>query len=400
MDRADIIVVGGGIVGLATAWQILQQRPDERLLVLEKEDALGLHQTGRNSGVLHTGIYYRPGSAKALNCTAGRRSMIEFCQQFDIPHEICGKVIVATDASQLARLEELGRRAAANGIECESIGPERLGEIEPHVRGVAALRVPEAGIVDYTGVVRVLSEQLRAKGVRIETGQRVLSLNESNGEVNVGCSNGQFRAGQVVNCGGLHSDRIMRSTGSAPPVQIVPFRGEYYLLREEARKLCRHLIYPVPDPSFPFLGVHFTRSVEGHVEAGPNAVLAFAREGYTFGTVRFGDLFETLKYRGFQRLAARHWRMGMGEMWRSISKGAFVRALQVLVPEIQAQDLEVAPAGVRAQAVAHDGSLADDFLIERRGAMVHVCNAPSPAATSSLAIGQVIANSVCEGPKA
>jgi (S)-2-hydroxyglutarate dehydrogenase len=394
MECSDYIIVGGGIVGLATAYKLQQLRPGCSVTVLEKEAALGLHQTGHNSGVLHTGIYYRPGSAKALNCTSGRLAMVEFCQEHDIPHEICGKVIVATRAEELPRMEELARRAVANGLRCESIGAAELNEIEPHVNGVAALRVPDAGIVDYGAVVRVLGKLIQSAGGTIQTECKVTGLRQSNGEVVVQSSKGEFTTGKLINCSGLHSDRVMASAGMTPPAQIVPFRGEYYMLREASRRLCRHLIYPVPDPAFPFLGVHFTRTVDGHVEAGPNAVLAFAREGYTMGTIRPRDLLETFAYKGFRRMAAKHWKMGLGEIWRSLNKGAFVRALQNLVPEVHADDLERAPAGVRAQAVTMEGGLADDFLIEERGDMIHVCNAPSPAATSSLSIGGTIAEQV------
>jgi len=392
--RADVIVVGGGIVGLATAWQLQLLHPRDRIVVLEKESDLGLHQSGRNSGVLHTGIYYRPGSAKAVNCTAGRLAMIEFCRENDVPFEVCGKLIVATDDTELPRLAELAQRAAANGIEYEELDADGLRAIEPHVRGVAGLRVPGAGIVDYRAVTRVLGELLRAAGAQIETGCRVRSMRPTGDGVIVHTDRGEFSSARAVNCAGLHSDRVMRASGATPPVQIVPFRGEYYELRDEARELCRHLIYPVPDPSFPFLGVHFTRTIDGHVEAGPNAVLAFAREGYTLGTISPGDVLETLGHRGFRRLAAQHWRVGMGEFWRSMNKRAFVHALQRLVPELRGRDLVPAPAGVRAQAITNEGTLADDFLIEHVQSVVHVCNAPSPAATSSLAIGARIAAEV------
>jgi len=392
--RADVIVVGGGIVGLATAWQLQLLHPRDRIVVLEKESDLGLHQSGRNSGVLHTGIYYRPGSAKAVNCTAGRLAMIEFCRENDVPFEVCGKLIVATDDTELPRLAELAQRAAANGIEYEELDADGLRAIEPHVRGVAGLRVPGAGIVDYRAVTRVLGELLRAAGAQIETGCRVRSMRPTGDGVIVHTDRGEFSSARAVNCAGLHSDRVMRASGATPPVQIVPFRGEYYELRDEARELCRHLIYPVPDPSFPFLGVHFTRTIDGHVEAGPNAVLAFAREGYTLGTISPGDVLETFGHRGFRRLAAQHWRVGMGEFWRSMNKRAFVHALQRLVPELRGRDLVPAPAGVRAQAITNEGTLADDFLIEHVQSVVHVCNAPSPAATSSLAIGARIAAEV------
>jgi L-2-hydroxyglutarate oxidase len=360
-----IAIVGGGIVGLATAYALRDLRP----VVFEKERRVGLHQTGHNSGVIHSGIYYKPGSHKARLCVEGARLMREFCRDQGIPHEICGKVIVATEAAELPRLEELERRAVANGVAVERIGPERLREIEPHARGIAALQVPGTGIVDYAAVARKLAES-----VEVRTGVRVESVR-------------QLGAKLVINCAGLHSDRLARSR-----IRIVPFRGEYYELRRTS--LVRGLIYPVPDPAFPFLGVHFTRMVGGGVEAGPNAVLAFKREGYRWSDFSLRDTLETLAYPGFRRLARRHWRMGLMEVWRSLSKRAFVRALQRLVPEVAAEDLEPAGAGVRAQALDPGGTLVDDFRIEERPGEIHVLNAPSPAATASLAIGAFIAQRV------
>ena len=397
MEHSDLVVIGGGIVGLCTAREFLRRRPGSAVTLLEKESRLALHQTGRNSGVLHTGVYYRPGSAKARSCTAGRLAMLEYCREHAIPHELCGKVIVATREEELPRLQALHDRAMANGIECDSIGPARLRELEPHVQGLAALHLPGAGIVDYRRVARSLGEEITALGGRVVTGCRVSGISKEGAGVLVRATSGDFSAVRAVNCAGLHSDRLMRTTGESPPVQIVPFRGEYYLLSETARGLCRNLIYPVPDPSFPFLGVHFTRAVDGEVEAGPNAVLAFAREGYRLWNVDPRDLLETLAHRGFRRLAAKHWRMGCGEIWRSIHKAAFVRALQRLVPEIQATDLSPAPAGVRAQAITDLGELVDDFRLEQRGPVTHVCNAPSPAATSSLAIGATVVDMALGG---
>lgn len=357
-----IAIVGGGIVGLATAWALRDLRP----VVFEKERSVGRHQTGHNSGVIHSGIYYKPGSYKAKLCVDGADRMRRFCREHSIPHEICGKVIVATDPSELPRLEELHRRGTANGVAVERISPERLKEIEPHARGIAALHVPGTGIVDYVAVARTL-----ASAVEVRTGIRVESTS-------------QLRAKLVINCAGLHSDRLARSR-----TKIVPFRGEYYELHRTS--LVKGLIYPVPDPAFPFLGVHFTRMVGGGVEAGPNAVLAFRREGYRWGDFSLRDTLETLGYRGFRRLARKHWRMGLMEIWRSWSKPAFVRALQRLVPEVRSEDLVPAGAGVRAQALDPEGSLVEDFRIEERPGEIHVLNAPSPAATASLAIGEHIA---------
>lgn len=386
-----VAVVGGGIVGLATAWQLQRARPGCRVLVLEKERELALHQTGRNSGVLHSGIYYQPGSLKARTCRAGKRLMEDFCAREGIAFEICGKVIVATRGEELPALERLLERGQANGVPCQRIGPERLRELEPHAAGVAAIHAPSAGIVDYRQVCARLAEAIREAGGEVRTGAKVLSLRASGRTVVLETESGAVEAEVAVNCAGLHSDRVARRAGQRPPAKIVPFRGEYFALKPHAHRLCRNLIYPVPDPSFPFLGVHFTRRIGGGVECGPNAVLAFAREGYRKTDANLRDLAETLTYPGFLRLAARHWRTGMGEMWRSCSKAAFVRSLQRLVPELQAEDLEPAPAGVRAQALRSDGALVDDFLLVESERVVSVCNAPSPAATSALQIGAEIA---------
>jgi L-2-hydroxyglutarate oxidase len=385
-----LIVIGGGIVGLATATRCQERWPDRAVVVLEKEDRIAAHQTGHNSGVLHSGIYYKPGSKKAENCRRGKRQMEEFCAREKIPFEICGKVVVALDASELPRLETIRERALANGVACERVGPERLRELEPEAAGVAALHVPETGIVDYVAVCARLAERIRERGGRIVLGARVLGIDERGAEVVVRTSAGEFVGTSAVNCAGLHSDRVLALTGAPRPARIVPFRGEYFELATSARGFVKNLIYPVPDPSFPFLGVHFTRSIGGGVECGPNAVLAFAREGYTKSDVNVTDLWDVLSYGGFWRLAAKHGRTGSMEMWRSFSKSAFVRALQRLVPAIKAEHLTPAPAGVRAQALAPDGALVDDFLVDVKGRVVHVLNAPSPAATSSLAIGETI----------
>jgi L-2-hydroxyglutarate oxidase len=392
----DLLIIGGGIVGLATAYRFLERFPGRRLVVLEKESAVARHQTGRNSGVLHSGIYYRPGSLKAVNCRAGKLAMEEFCRREGIPFEICGKVIVAVDDSELVRLEKILANGQANGVACQRIDVGRLHELEPHAAGVAAIHVPETGIVDFARVAARLAEIIAAQGGQIITSARAAAIRRAATEVIVETSAGPFAARQVVNCAGLYSDRVARLGGAAPPAKIIPFRGEYYTLRPAAHHLVRSLIYPVPDPNFPFLGVHFTRRIDGTVECGPNAVLAFAREGYRKLAISPRDLAETLAYRGFWRLAARHWRAGSGEMWRSLSKRAFVRALSRLVPEIEAAHLEPAPAGVRAQAVDPGGNTVDDFLIEESNRVTSVCNAPSPAATSSLNIGRLIVDRIAE----
>jgi L-2-hydroxyglutarate oxidase len=390
----DVLVVGGGILGLATAHQLLAQRPGTSIVIVEKEPAIALHQTGHNSGVLHSGIYYRPGSLKAANCRAGKSAMERFCAEEEVPYEICGKVIVALDEAERGRLEALRERAVANGVRCERISPEELREIEPHVAGVAALHVPETGIVDYGRVCERLAARIADRGGSVVTGAEATAFTPVEHRTVVSTAAGEYDARIVVNCAGLQSDRVTRLAGGRPPARIVPFRGEYFELVPEKRSLCRNLIYPVPDPAFPFLGVHFTRRIGGGVECGPNAVLAFAREGYHKGTVNAYDVWDTLSYGGFLRLAQKHWRTGAGEMWRSFSKRAFTRALRRLLPEVQEQDLTPAPAGIRAQAVAPDGAMVDDFLIVEDERAVHVNNAPSPAATASLEIGKLVAEKV------
>jgi L-2-hydroxyglutarate oxidase len=392
-DIYDYAIIGGGIVGLATALKLLERRPQLTITVLEKENSLAAHQTGNNSGVIHSGIYYKPGSAKAKTCVEGRRKMIEFCREHKIAHEICGKVVVATQESELPKLAELYSRAKANGVEnVEEIGPERIRELEPHVAGIKGLWVPGTGIVDYPAVARKYAELITAKGSTVQTNTAVWKVHpQPGGEFVLATSHGDVRAKAIVNCCGLHSDRVAKLSGAQPGAKIVPFRGEYYKLKPGSAKLVRNLIYPVPDPRFPFLGVHFTRMIGGGVECGPNAVLAFKREGYTRLSFNLRDSCETLMYAGFWRMAAKYWRMGMGEMHRSFSKSAFVHALQKLLPEIQAADLEDGGAGVRAQALLPDGTLVDDFKVVREGKAVHVLNAPSPAATASLSIGEQIA---------
>lgn len=390
MKTADVAIIGGGIVGLATGWQITQRFPQASILVLEKESQVAQHQTGHNSGVLHSGIYYKPGSLRAVNCREGIKAMKAFCDEEEIPWEECGKVIVAVDESEFPALEKIYQRGQENGVICEMIEETRLKELEPHVAGVRGIHVPETGIVDYKQVAARLAERLQEKGNEIHTGAEVVGIRHQSDSITLQTRQGDFTAKQVINCGGLFSDRVARMGGSHPASRIVPFRGEYYVLKPQAEHLCRTLIYPVPNPEFPFLGVHFTKMIHGGVECGPNAVWAFAREGYTKSQINLRDLFEAATYPGFLRMAAKYWKTGFQEMWRSFSKPAFVEALQRLIPEIRAEDLEAAPAGVRAQALGPDGTLVDDFLIDESDRMINVLNAPSPAATSSLRIGQTI----------
>jgi L-2-hydroxyglutarate oxidase LhgO len=391
-DAFDVAVVGGGIVGLATAWALVADRPGVRLVILEKEARLASHQTGHNSGVIHSGIYYRPGSHKARLCVEGARLMKAFCAEHGIRVDPIGKVIVATSKSELPRLAALYERGRANGVaELALIDRDRLREIEPHAAALRAIHSPTTSIVDYSEVAQALARGLLARGIVIRTDARVTAIEAIGDGFDLDTASGPVRASHLVNCAGLHSDVVARMTGARPGVRIIPFRGEYFMVRPERHHLVRGLIYPVPDPEFPFLGVHFTRTVHGEVEAGPNAVLAFAREGYRLGRIHPRELAGTLRYRGFWAMARRYWRTGSYEMYRSLSKAAFVRALQRLVPEITAADVTRGGAGVRAQAVAADGSLVDDFRIARSRGAIHVLNAPSPAATASLAIGRHVA---------
>ncbi len=391
MSQFDVAVIGGGIIGLATAWQISERDPNRKIVLLEKESSLAAHQTGRNSGVIHSGIYYKPGSLRAKNCREGKVALESFCTEHDVAWQQTGKVIVATSDSQFSALDNILDRGQQNGVNCAIIDQDRLRELEPHTAGIKAIHVPEAGIVDYPGVCTKLGKILESRGAVIRLGSRVVEIRQATDAVTLVTPHGAVEAAQVVNCTGLHSDRMAKLSGQKMKEKIVPFRGEYYTLVPEAAHLCQSLIYPVPDPEFPFLGVHFTRMIEGGVECGPNAVLALAREGYSWGQINPRDLFESLTYPGFLRLALRYWKTGAGEIWRSLSKAAFVRALQKLVPEIKCEHLVPAPAGVRAQALAPEGKLVDDFLILRQNRVLNVCNAPSPAATASLNIGKHIA---------
>ena len=388
----DVAIVGGGIVGLSTAMALSERYAGLGIVLLEKEGTIASHQTGHNSGVIHSGLYYRPGSAKAELAVRGADEMVAFCEEHALPYERCGKVVVATKASQIAGLEELERRGTANGVPgMRMIGGGELQELEPHVAGVQALHVPSTGIADYGLVAAKYREIVEARGGRVRTASTVEGISIGVDGVEVRVESEPLTARYVINCGGLWADRVQRLTGEQPSMQIVPFRGEYYELVESRRGLVRNLIYPVPDPTLPFLGPHFTRRIDGTVEAGPNAVLALSRAGYRWRDIDLGDAWETLRYRGFQRLAVRYWRTALGEVQRSVSKRAFVRSLQELIPGIESADLVRGGSGVRAQALDSVGTLIDDFRIEEGERTIHMLNAPSPGATSSLGIGQVVA---------
>ena len=390
----DYMVVGGGIVGLATANALLERVPGASLALIEKEADWAQHQSGRNSGVIHAGVYYAPGSAKAVMANAGKESIVRFAERHGIPYDICGKLIVATSEVQRAPLEALFSRAQANGVPVEMMTAAQGREIEPNVRMVAAINSPTTGIIDYDAVCQTLARLSAEKGADLRLNTEMLAAARDDTEHIVQTDRGEIRARFLITCAGLHSDRIVARSGSEPEARIVPFRGEYYQLVPDRRHLINHLVYPVPDPALPFLGVHFTRMIDGNVHAGPNAVLAFKREGYSRRDISFRDLGDTLGYRGFWRLARRYWRRGAGEMARSLSRRAFVRSLQELLPEITADDLEPSPAGVRAQAVRPDGSIVDDFLFVDAPNALHVVNAPSPAATASLEIASAIVDRV------
>jgi L-2-hydroxyglutarate oxidase len=387
----DVGIIGGGIVGLATAYQLGQKFPKLSITVIEKESSLAKHQTGHNSGVLHTGIYYKPGSLKAINCRNGKQAMEQFCKEQDIDHELCGKIIVALNDEEVPRMQNIFQRGQENGVNCKIISRKEMLEIEPHVAGVQAIHVPECGIVNYKQVCLRLGEIIEEKDEnKIFLGQQVTKIRNLTTSLVVETDKQQIECKHLINCGGLHSDKLTKLGGQKPPAKIIPFKGEYFELKEDAKHLCKNLIYPVPDPAFPFLGVHFTRMIDGTVECGPNAVLAFGREAYGKFDLNLKDLLESITYPGFQKMAIKHWKMGWGEMWRSYNKGAFVKALRRLIPEIEAKDLSSAPAGIRAQAVSPGGALVDDFLIENNDRIINVCNAPSPAATASLNIGSTI----------
>jgi (S)-2-hydroxyglutarate dehydrogenase len=391
-QRFDIVIVGGGLIGLSTAMHLQLIRPQAKLLVVEKESAVAQHQSGHNSGVLHSGVYYKPGSLKARLCVKGAAAMVEFCREHSVPHQICGKVIVATCDEEIPALEMLKQRGEANGLAgLRMLTREQLREVEPYCAGVRALHVPGTGITDYTAVCKKYSEIFSGRGGRVSTGTEVTGLQRHGAEMAIESNRGSLAAHLVINCAGLHSDRVSQMAEQKPMVKIVPFRGEYYDLVPQSEHLVRALIYPVPDPQFPFLGVHFTRRIRGGVDAGPNAVLAFQREGYRRYDFSARDLADTLSYSGFWRMAAKHWSYGLQELRRSLSKRQFTRALQRLVPDISESDLIEDGSGVRAQALRQDGSLVDDFQFAESEKMFHVLNVPSPAATASLPIGQMLA---------
>lgn len=388
----DVIIVGGGIVGLATALKILEQAPTLKVLLIEKEMEVGKHQTGNNSGVIHSGLYYKPGSLKAKNCLHGYHLLVNFCREHDIPFELCGKIVVATEEKELPLLKNLYIRGQQNGLTgLRMLTGEGLREYEPHVSGRAGFFVPQTGIVDYRVVAEAYGKQIRELGGEIVLGEKVLNVIPERGGVTVETTGRTHQSGILINCAGLYSDKVAKLASKGIDVTIIPFRGEYFKLKRERESLVKNLIYPVPDPNFPFLGVHFTRMMRGGVEAGPNAVLAFSREGYQKSDINIRELTETLRWPGFQKVAAKYWKTGLGEMYRSFSKSAFTRALQKLIPEIRESDLIGGGAGVRAQACDRTGGLVDDFLIYEEEKVVSVCNAPSPAATSSLSIGESVA---------
>jgi len=399
--RPDLVVVGAGILGLAVAREFLRRHHHARVLVLEKEPRIATHQTGRNSGVVHAGIYYAPGSLKARLCVEGSRELYSFCNEHGIPYERCGKVIVATADDEVPRLDELHARARANGVaDVELLDETRLAELEPNVAGIRALYSPNTGIVDFRRVAAALAADVQRLGGTIATGTAVTGLRAAAGAAKVRTTDGVLEAGSVITCGGLYSDRLARMTGAPATPRIVPFRGRYYALRRSAQTLVNSLVYPVPDPAFPFLGVHFTKQISGEMWVGPNATLAFAREGYRLRDVDVRDLVDTLSYRGFRALAARYWRVGLAEVRGDLSKRTFARALQRLVPAVRAADLGPSHAGVRAQALADDGALLDDFWFDHSDNVVHLRNAPSPAATSSLALAREVVDVVERGSQA
>ncbi|MEM7102335.1 MAG: L-2-hydroxyglutarate oxidase [Bacteroidota bacterium] len=386
--RQDVVIIGAGIVGLSTAWQLLNMKPGLRVTVLEKEAEIAKHQTGNNSGVIHSGVYYTPGSAKAINCKRGYQLLLDFCDKEGIPYDLCGKIIVATEDEELPLLHEIYKKGIKNGLEkIHLISAGEIKAVEPHSTGIKGIRVPEAGIIDYREVAKKLSQIIIANGAYLGTNQTVTGL--KNGEVIT--KDKTYATELIINCAGLYSDKIARMTHPDLDIKILPFRGEYFVLKPEKADLVNGLIYPVPDPAFPFLGVHLHKKIDGTVEAGPNAVLAFRREGYSNTAVYLPELFETLGYPGFRKIAKKYWRKGWNEIYRSFSKKAFTKALQKLIPEIRESDLVKGGAGVRAQACDINGNLLNDFYFVEDKGVIHVCNAPSPAATSGLAIGETIA---------
>lgn len=390
--KYDIVIIGGGIVGLATALTLKEKNPSLRLLILEKEDRIAKHQTGNNSGVIHSGLYYKPGSLKATNCINGYHKLIKFCDTHSIPYDLCGKIVVASSEEEIPLMNNLYERGIQNGLEnLTLLNKEEIKEYEPHVKGIAGIHVPQTGIVDYGKVSEKMAELIQLQGGEIKLNEKVKDIQQTGNTTIVKTNSTEYETKLVVNCAGLYSDKIARLTEKKLNVKIIPFRGEYYKLTPEKESLVKNLIYPVPDPNFPFLGVHFTRMMKGGVEAGPNAVLAFSKEGYKKSDINIAELIESLAWPGFQKVAYKYWKTGIGEMYRSFSKSAFTKALQKLIPEITKNDLTIGGAGVRAQACDKNGGLIDDFLIFENQQTIHVCNAPSPAATSSLSIGEKVA---------
>ncbi|WP_330747450.1 L-2-hydroxyglutarate oxidase [Chryseobacterium sp. CP-77] len=387
----DIIIIGAGLVGLATAYQTQLKNPDSKILILEKENDVALHQSGHNSGVIHSGIYYKPGSLKAKNCIEGYNSVINFAEKHGIRYDLCGKIIVATSQDELPLLDNIYKRGVENGLQdLKYLSREEFREIEPHCEGIRAIKVPQTGIIDYPGIAKKIKELFEQAGGEVRFKNEVKNIIDKGSEIIVNTNISEFKTKKLISCAGLYSDKITKMTNEKNDVVIIPFRGEYYKIKDEKKYLVKHLIYPVPDPSFPFLGVHFTRMIDGNIEAGPNAVLAFKKEGYHFFDFNFNETMQTMLWPGFRKIVAKYGKTGMGEMHRSLSKSAFTKALQKLLPEIQENDLIAGGSGVRAQACDRNGGLIDDFDIVKNGNIIHVRNAPSPAATSCLSIGNKI----------
>lgn len=395
MKEFDVAIVGAGIVGLATAYQLMQAKPGLRLCIIDKENSVAAHQSGNNSGVIHSGIYYKPGSSKAENCRRGYQYMLDFCRTHEVPFDICGKVIAATEAKETPQLEKIFKRGQENGLEgLKRVSPEEVAEIEPYVRSVAAIQVPQAGIVNYRAVARKMFDLCSAKGMTALLGEKVIDIRNRETEVVIITDKSEVLAKQVVTCGGLYADKLTAMTMPDNKIQILPFRGEYYDLIPSRAHLVNNLVYPVPNPDFPFLGVHFTRMIEGGIEAGPNAVLAFRREGYSLWDLDLHEMLEAVQFSGFRKIIGKYWREAADELYRSASKDAFVKSLRKLIPAIKSEDLVKGRAGVRAMACDPNGNLIDDFLFVPSGRTLHVLNAPSPAATASLAIGETITQKV------